>query len=46
MLLKLLPVQGDFCKDYDDPSNGRHLRVDWTGGCEHAHHCPELSSSN
>ncbi|CAE7872705.1 unnamed protein product, partial [Symbiodinium sp. KB8] len=39
-------MTGDFCKDYDDPSNGRHLRVDWTGGCEHAHHCPELSSSN
>ena len=45
MLLKLLPVQGDWCKDYDDPGNGRPLRFDWTGGCEHAHDCPELSSS-
>ncbi|CAE7653360.1 unnamed protein product, partial [Symbiodinium sp. CCMP2456] len=31
-------LQGDWCKDYDDPSSGRPLRVDWTGGCEHAHH--------
>ncbi|CAE7692213.1 unnamed protein product [Symbiodinium sp. CCMP2592] len=38
-------MEGDWCKDYDDPGNGRPLRFDWTGGCEHAHDCPELSSS-